>query len=132
MRETFSHRILHAALTGLGIAVVLIVVSSPVAGAAAAGTFTGGGSGPTPDVAVQATMRDAQTSSSTFVPDIFDGAGYGSTAETAVRQAIGDAQVSASAYQLFTCELVGEPEVFPQPPGSLRAFRAHVRMRCTT
>jgi hypothetical protein len=48
-----------------------------------------------------------------------------------VRQAIGDARVTASAYGLYTCELVGEPEVFQQPPGSLRAFRAHVRMRCT-
>jgi hypothetical protein len=70
------------------------------------------------------------TSLSASVPELFDGAAYGSTAETAVRQAIGDAKVTASAYQLFTCELVGEPEVIQEPPGSLRAFRAHVVMHC--
>ena len=72
----------------------------------------------------------ATPASAQHVPELFDGAGYGATAETAVRQAIGDAEVTASSYQLYNCELVGEPEVFPQPPGSLRAFRAHVTMRC--
>lgn len=70
-------------------------------------------------------------SSSAFAPEFFDGAAYGSTAETAVRQAIGDAETTASAYGLYKCELVGEPAVFEQPPGSLRAFRAQVRLRCT-
>jgi hypothetical protein len=132
MLKTFSHRTLRAALTGFGTALVLIMVSSPVAGSAATKLFTGVGSGgPTPEVAVRAATRNAQTSS-VFVPEIFDGAGYGSTAESAVRQAIGDAKTTASAYGLQTCELVEEPEVLQQPPGSLRAFRAHVRMRCTT
>jgi hypothetical protein len=131
MLKTFSHRTLPAALTGFATALLLITVSSPVAGSAAAKLFTGGGSGgPTPEVAVRAATRVAQTSSAVFVPEIFDGAGYGSTAESAVRQAIGDAKVTASAYGLYTCELVEQPEVFQQPPGSLRAFRAHVRMRC--
>jgi hypothetical protein len=132
MLKTSSHRRLPAALTGFATALLLIVVSSPVAGSAAAKLFTGGESGPTPEVAVRAAMRNAQTSSSSaFIPEVFDGAGYGSTAETAVRQAIGDGETTASAYGLYTCELVEEPEVFPQPPGSLRAFRAHVRLRCT-
>jgi hypothetical protein len=111
MRRTLSRQTIHAALTGFATA-ALITVSSPVAGAAHA-------------------MWGAQTSSSAFVPELFDGGGYGPTAEVAVRQAIGDARTSASAYGLFTCELVGEPEVFQQPPGSLRAFRAHVVLRCT-
>jgi len=110
-------------------ALVLIVVSSPVAASAAARPFTGGVSGPTREVAVRAAMSDTKTSSFAFVPELFDGAAYGSTAETAVRQAIGDAEVTASAYGLYTCELAEEPEVFPQPAGSLRAFRAHVRLR---
>lgn len=133
MLKTFSHRTLRAALTGLATALVLVMVSSPVAGSAAAKVFTGGGSdGLTPQVTVRAATPNAQTSSSVFVPEIFDGAGYGSTADSAVRQAIGDAKTTASAYGLYTCELVEEPEVFQQPPGSLRAFRAHVRMRCTS
>jgi len=65
-----------------------------------------------------------------FTPEVFDGAGYGSTAETAVRQAIGDAETTASAYQLYNCQVLGEPEVFEQPPGSLRAFRAHAQVTC--
>jgi hypothetical protein len=125
-----SHRTPHPALAGFAIALVLIMVSLPVAGSAGA-PFPGGGSGPTPELSAHAAKAVAQTSSSAFVPEIFDGAGYGSTAESAVRQAIEDAQVTASAYGLYTCELVEEPEVFQQPPGSLRAFRAHVRMRCT-
>lgn len=106
MFKTFSHLRLPAALTGFAIA-LLLIMASPAA------------------------MWGAQMSSFVFVPEVFDGAGYGPTAETAVRQAIGDGEVTASAYGLYTCELVEEPEVFPQPPGSLRAFRAHVRMRCT-
>jgi hypothetical protein len=106
MRKTSLHRALRAALTGFATAVVLIMVSRT------------------------AVMWDAQAPSFAFVPELFDGAAYGATAETAVRQAIGDAEVTASAYGLYTCELAEEPEVFQQPPDSLRAFRAHVRMRC--
>jgi hypothetical protein len=62
----------------------------------------------------------------------FDGAAFGATEENAIRQAIGDAEVSASAYQLFTCELVGEPQIFPGPnPEWNRNFRAQVRVFCT-
>jgi hypothetical protein len=39
---------------------------------------------------------------------------------------------SASAYQLFTCELVGEPRIFPGPnPEWGRNFRAQVTLECT-
>jgi hypothetical protein len=65
-----------------------------------------------------------------WVPEFFDGGGYGPTADVAVRAAIEDAQTSASAYGLLDCELAGEPQVFENPPGSLRAFNAQVRMRC--
>jgi hypothetical protein len=63
---------------------------------------------------------------------LFDGAAFGSTIESAIRGAIGDAEVSASAYQLFTCELVGEPRIFPGPnPEWNRNFRAGVTLECT-
>jgi hypothetical protein len=63
---------------------------------------------------------------------LFDGAAFGSTIESAIQGAIGDAQVSASAYQLFTCELVGEPRIFPGPnPEWGRNFRAGVTLSCT-
>lgn len=106
MRKTFSHERLHASLMGFGVALLLTVAPSPLAGSAVA--------------------------SSVFVPEFFDGGGYGPTGETAVHQAIGDAEVTASAYGLYSCELAEEPQVFPQPPGSLRAFRAQVRLRCTS
>ena len=62
----------------------------------------------------------------------FDGAAFGPTEAVAIQQAIGDAEVSASAYQLFTCELVGEPQIFPGPnPEWHRNFRAQVRVFCT-
>lgn len=64
-------------------------------------------------------------------PEFFDGGGYGPTAEYAVQAAIWDAEATASAYGLFSCTLVGEPMVFPQPPGSRRAFTAQVTLRCT-
>lgn len=65
------------------------------------------------------------------VPDLFDGGGYRPTAEYAVQAAIWDAETSASTYGLFDCIPVGEPAVFPQPPGSRRAVRAQVTVRCT-
>ena len=64
-------------------------------------------------------------------PDLFDGGGYGPTAESAVQAANWDAEVTASTYGLYNCVLVGEPSVFPQPPGSRRAFNAQVTVRCT-
>ena len=104
MRKTFSHRRLHAALTGFATILVLTMASSPATGSAA----------DTP-----------------WVPESFDGGGYGSTAQSAIYAAIGDAENTASGYGLYTCELVGEPQVFPQPPGSLRRFTAQVKLRCT-
>ena len=65
------------------------------------------------------------------VPELFDGGGYGPTAEYAVQAAIWDAETTASTYGLYNCTLVGEPAVFPQAPGSRRAFRAQVTVRCT-
>jgi hypothetical protein len=130
MRKTLSHRKLQAAIIGLGTAVVLLMMSLPVAGSAEGKPVTAGGSG-TPEVAAQAATRDAQTSSFTFIPEFFDGGGSGPTPETAVQAAIWDAENTASGYGLFTCELVGEPQVFPQPPGSFRAFSAQVRLHCT-
>jgi hypothetical protein len=123
MRKTFSPMKLRAARTRLGTAVVLSMMSWPIVASAGVRLFTDGGSGPTPEVAAQAVQ--------TFVPEFFDGGGSGPTPETAVQSAIWDAENTASGYGLFTCELVGEPEVFPQPPGSLRAFSAQVKMHCT-
>jgi hypothetical protein len=63
---------------------------------------------------------------------LFDGAAYGPTVEVAIQSAIGDAQVSASGYQLLTCQLVGEPRIFPGPnPARNRHFRAQVTVACT-
>ena len=64
------------------------------------------------------------------VQEYFDGGGSGSTPDMAVRRAVYDAEVSASAYGYYRCGLVGEPDLFPQPPGSLRAFRAQVTLSC--
>ena len=44
----------------------------------------------------------------------FTGGGYGPTPELAIQAAIEDGETSASAYQLYTCDLAGEPEVFLQ------------------
>jgi hypothetical protein len=63
---------------------------------------------------------------------LFDGAAFGPTIEVAIQSAIGDAEVSASGYQLFTCQLVGEPRIFPGPnPAWNRNFRAQVTVACT-
>ncbi|SRR6266545_2338429 len=62
----------------------------------------------------------------------FEGGGFGPTVAVAIRGAIEDAEVSASAYQLFTCALVGEPRIFPDPnPQWGRNFRAQVTVECT-
>lgn len=61
---------------------------------------------------------------------LFDGGGYGPTAEYAVQAAMWDAEANANASGFYTCELAGEPTVFPQAPGSRRAFRAQVMLRC--
>lgn len=64
------------------------------------------------------------------VSNVFDGGGSSSTPEGAIAAAIDDAVSTASAFGFFTCELVGAPEVFPQPPGAKRAFAAQVRVVC--
>jgi len=62
----------------------------------------------------------------------FDGGGFGPTEEVAIQRAIEDAEISASASQLFTCELVDEPQTFPDPDNEFgRFFRAQVRVFCT-
>lgn len=43
---------------------------------------------------------------------LFTGGGYALDAAGAVQAAIEDAENSAGAEQLYTCELVGEPQVF--------------------
>jgi hypothetical protein len=129
MRDTHVHRTRHTALLRLASVLIVMLVSSPASGSAARMPLAASGSGPTPELA-WATVS-APTSQFVFVPEFFDGGGSGPTAETAIEAAIGDAENTASGYGLFTCELVGEPEVFPRPPGSLRAFAAQVRLRCT-
>lgn len=63
---------------------------------------------------------------------IFTGAGYGPTREYAIQAAIWDAEAPASAYQLFTCELAGEPLIFPGPnPEWGRNFSAEADVFCT-
>jgi hypothetical protein len=64
---------------------------------------------------------------------LFTGGGYGPTPELAVWAAIDDAENSASAEQLYTCVLVGEPQVFgprPGPRGGVR-FTAEATVSCT-
>jgi hypothetical protein len=63
---------------------------------------------------------------------LFDGAAYGSTIELAIHSAIGDAEAAASGYQLYRCQLVGEPQIFPGPNAAwFRNFRAQVTVACT-
>lgn len=61
------------------------------------------------------------------------GAGRGLTAENAIQGAIDDATVSASGVGEFTCELVGEPQVFEtfNDPYFGHLFRAQVTMSCS-
>lgn len=72
----------------------------------------------------------ATTPLSAQAPQYFDGGGYGPSEEVAVQAAIWDAEASAEAYGLYSCEMVGEPQIFPQAPGSRRAFTAQVTLRC--
>lgn len=64
---------------------------------------------------------------------LFTGGGYGPTPELAVQAAIEDAENSASSEQLYTCVLVGDPQVFgprPGPRGGVR-FTAEATVSCT-
>jgi hypothetical protein len=63
---------------------------------------------------------------------LFTGAGFGPTPEVTIQQATWDAQISAEAEQLFSCEQIGEPSIFPGPdPESGRNFSAEVTLECT-
>jgi hypothetical protein len=64
---------------------------------------------------------------------LFTGGGRGPTAEVAIRRAIEDATVSASAYQLYTCTLVGQPQVFERTddPNFGHVFRSEATVSCT-
>jgi hypothetical protein len=64
--------------------------------------------------------------------EFFTGGGYGPSPEVAIQAAIWDAETSASAYMLYTCEVVGEPEVFPRSD-DIRGnyFGAQVTVHCT-
>jgi hypothetical protein len=61
------------------------------------------------------------------------GGGRGPTAQVAIQRAIGDAQIAASGEGLFSCTLVGEPQVFESfnDPNFGHIFRAQVNMACT-
>jgi hypothetical protein len=64
---------------------------------------------------------------------LYCGGGRGLTAEGAIQSAIADAENSASGDGLFTCELVGEPQVFESfnDPNFGHIFRAQVNMACS-
>jgi hypothetical protein len=97
MKTRFSGPAFTAALVGTSLLSVLV---SPSGAAGGAQLFTGGGYGPTPALAVQAAIEDAEN--------------------------------SASAAGLYTCQLVGQPMVFPRgnsPRGP--SFNAEATVRCT-
>ncbi|MGO1079658.1 hypothetical protein [Inquilinus sp. CA228] len=64
---------------------------------------------------------------------LFDGAGFGPTVDVAIQSAIWDAEASAGASQFYTCELAGQPQIFPGPnPALNRNFTAQVTLSCTS
>jgi hypothetical protein len=73
-------------------------------------------------------------SSATAASDgmLFTGGGRGPSADVAIRRAIADAATSASAYQLSTCTLVGQPQVFESTndPNFGHVFRAEATVSC--
>jgi hypothetical protein len=64
---------------------------------------------------------------------LYCGAGRGPTSAVAVQSAIWDAENSAQGDGLFTCTLVGEPQVFFIENDPIRGhfFRASVKMSCS-
>lgn len=78
-------------------------------------------------IAVLALTTSAATASS-----LYCGAARGLTAEVAIQGAIEDAENSASGDGLFTCTLVGDPQVFEtfDDPYFGHLFRASVTMSC--
>ncbi|HYJ67397.1 MAG TPA: hypothetical protein VEX15_07015 [Nocardioidaceae bacterium] len=75
----------------------------------------------------------ALTASSASASMQWCGAGRGLTAQNAIQGAIDDATVSASGAGQFSCELVGEPQVFEtfNDPIFGHLFRAQVTMSCS-
>jgi hypothetical protein len=73
-------------------------------------------------------------SSATAASDgmLFTGGGRGLSADMAIRRAIADAAASAGAYQLYTCTLVGEPQVLESTndPNFGHVFRAQATVSC--
>jgi hypothetical protein len=53
-----------ATLVAIGAVVVLLWVASPASASSSATVFTGGGSGPTADIAIRRAIQDAKTSAS--------------------------------------------------------------------
>ncbi|WJV44712.1 hypothetical protein [Streptomyces flavofungini] len=64
---------------------------------------------------------------------LFTGGGRGPTAAVAIQSAIDDAETSAAAEQLYTCALLGEPQVFESfnDPNFGHVFRAEATVSCT-
>jgi hypothetical protein len=64
---------------------------------------------------------------------LFTGGGRGPSADVAIRRAIEDAATSASASQLYTCTLVGQPQLFESTndPNFGHVFRAEATVSCT-
>jgi hypothetical protein len=62
---------------------------------------------------------------------LFQGGGYGPTPEVAIYSAT-DARACAASVGLYTCTMVGEPEIFvgTGPKGGVR-YTAQVSLECT-
>jgi hypothetical protein len=73
------------------------------------------------------------TASSANAATLWTGGGRGLTADSAIQRAIQDATVSASGAGQFTCELVGEPQLFEtfNDPNFGHLFRAQVTLSCS-
>jgi len=63
---------------------------------------------------------------------LFQGGGYGPTPAVAIQAATEDAQACAESVGLYTCTMVGEPEIFvgTGPKGGVR-YTAQVSLECT-
>lgn len=63
---------------------------------------------------------------------LFMGGGYGATPQSAIYAATEDAEDCAASVGLYTCAMVGEPEIFigTGPKGGIR-YTAQVSLECT-
>jgi len=63
---------------------------------------------------------------------LFQGGGYGPTPAVAIGAATDDARECAASVGLYTCTMVGEPEIFvgTGPKGGIR-YTAQVSLECT-